>query len=71
MRVVDAVPVLTLARRYVREGDARASWRGAQGARAMLEQCVLPAVGDGGALAWLQALPLLVQGERKTRAKKK
>ncbi len=63
--------MLTLARRYVREGDARASWRGAEGARAVLQQYALPAaaLAGGGEPAWLAALPRLVPSGDK-RGKK-
>ena len=62
--------VLTLARRYVREGDARARLRGEQGARAVLQQYALPAAagGEGGEPAWLAALSRFVQGEKRQRS---
>ena len=64
-----APAVLTLARRYVREGDARASLRGEQGARAVLEQYAR-AGGGGEEPAWLEALPLFVPAARRGGAKK-
>ena len=58
-----APAVLTLARRYVRKGDARASLRGEQGARAVLEQYAR--AGGGAEPAWQEALPLFVPAARK------
>lgn len=62
---------LTLARRYVREGDARARWRGGEGARAALQhlqQCE-GAEGGAGEPAWLALLPWRVEGEGQKQGK--
>ena len=46
-----------------RKGDARASLRGEQGARAVLEQYAR--AGGGAEPAWQEALPLFVPAARK------
>ena len=71
LTVEDGHATLTLARRYVREGDARARWRGGEGARAALQrfqQCE-GAEGAGGEPAWLALLPWRVEGEGRKQGK--